>query len=204
MCGWSIVWISRMKLRATPIATPGRMSIRTTPSRAPSAAQNSSDCARQYCVTRPESIIPDTAQITIAPRIASGRSANSPARKRIVSSAISAVTRKATGGLRADALGRRRRRRPAGDGEPLQRAGADVRGAVAQHLAVRVDGVVVLGGVALGDRERLGEPDDHDRQRAREHVDEVARRDARQRDELEARRHVSDDRHAVGRPGRTP
>ena len=27
MCGWSIVWISRMKLRATPIATPGRMSI---------------------------------------------------------------------------------------------------------------------------------------------------------------------------------
>ena len=25
MCGWSIVWISRMKLRATPIATPGRM-----------------------------------------------------------------------------------------------------------------------------------------------------------------------------------
>ena len=97
MCGWPIVWISRMKLSATPIATPGRMSIRITPSRAPSAAQNSSDCARQYCVTRPKSIIPDTAQITIAPRIASGRSANSPARKRIVSSAISAVTRKVTG-----------------------------------------------------------------------------------------------------------
>ena len=101
------------------------------------------------------------------------------------------------GGLRADALGRRRRRQPAGDGVALQHAGADVRGAVAQHLAVRVDGVVVLRGVALGDRERLGEPHDHDRQRAREHVDEVARRDARERDELEARRHVSDDRHAV-------
>ena len=71
--------------------------MRTTPSSAPSAAQNSSDCARRYCVTRPGSIIPDTAQITIAPRIASGRSANSPARNRIVSSAISAVTRKATG-----------------------------------------------------------------------------------------------------------
>ena len=25
MCGWSIVWISRMKLRATPIATPGEL-----------------------------------------------------------------------------------------------------------------------------------------------------------------------------------
>ena len=98
MCGWSIVWISRMKLRATPIATPGRMSIRTTPSRAPSAAQNSSDCARQYCVTFPGSIMPETAQITIAPRTASGRSANHPARKRMVSSVINADTRKATGG----------------------------------------------------------------------------------------------------------
>ena len=82
---------------ATPIATPARMSIRTTPSMAPSAAQNSSDCARQYFVMFSKSIIPETAQITIAPRTASGRSANNPARKRIVSSAISPVTRKATG-----------------------------------------------------------------------------------------------------------
>ena len=71
--------------------------MRITPSRAPSAAQNSSDCARRYCVTRPGLIIPDTAQITTAPRTGSGRSANNPARKRIVSSAISALTRKAAG-----------------------------------------------------------------------------------------------------------
>ena len=69
----------------------------STPSRAPSEAQNSSDCARQYCVTRPGSIIPDTAQMTIAPRTGCGRSANNPARKRTVSSAISALTRKAAG-----------------------------------------------------------------------------------------------------------
>ena len=154
--------------------------MRTTPSRAPSAAQNSSDCARQYCVTRPKLIIPDTAQITTAPRIGSGRSANSPARKRIVSSAISALTRKAAGDFAPTALGRPGRREPAGDGVALQRAGADVRGAVAEHLAVGVDGVVVLRGVALGDRERLRQPDDHDREGAGEHLHEVVRRDARQ------------------------
>src|SRR4051795_8360752 len=191
--------MSRMKLRPTPIATPGRMSMRMTPSRAPSDAQNSSDCACQYCVTRPGLIIPETAQMTIAPRTGCGRSANKPARKRIVSSAISALTRKAAGDLaplrsaapdaerprRRDregggclgpaAPGRPRRREPAGDGVALEGPGAEVGGAVAEHLAVRVDRVVVLRGVALGDRQCLRESDDDDREGAGEHLHEVVR-----------------------------
>jgi hypothetical protein len=56
---------------------------------------------------------------------------------------------------------------------------------------------VVLRGVALGDRERLRESDDHNREGAGEQSYEVLRRDARERDEVKAGRHVSDDRHAV-------
>ena len=113
------------------------MSIRITPSRAPSAAQNSSDCARQYCVTCPgldhPRHRPDHDRAEDRLRQVGEQSGEEEDREQ----RHQRGHEEGDGRLRADALGRRRRRRPAGDGEALQRAGADVRGAVAQHLAVR-------------------------------------------------------------------
>ena len=50
---------------------------------------------------------------------------------------------------------------------PLERPGAEVRGAEAEQLAVGVDLVVVAGGVRLGRAEALGEADEHHADRGR-------------------------------------
>jgi len=56
-----------------------------------------------------------------------------------------------------------------------------------------------FGRQRLGDRDRLGEPDDDDAERARHHVDHVVDADAGPGHEREAARDISDDLHAMVR-----
>ncbi len=76
-------------------------------------------------------------------------------------------------------------------------AGAEVRGAEAEQLAVHVDCVVVLRGVALRCAEPFGEPDEHDPDRRRGECEVVVCAHVRQAERRQAAVDVTDDLDAV-------
>ena len=118
----------------------------STPTRAIVASQKS---ARRRCHSRrilPTFIMPITATMTMAPRVASGRGSKSDVRKSATSAVAAAAVTREIGRARAGPVVGCRLRERRADGEAGEEAGARVRGPDRDQLPVGVDVTAMLCG----------------------------------------------------------
>ena len=173
-----------------------RVGTTRTPTRAIMASQKSARRSSHSWRILPTFIMPVTATMTMAPRVASGSGSKSGVRK----SATRAV---AAGG--GDERGRRPRAgivvggrlgQRGADGEPGEQAGARVGGADGDELTVRVDAPAVLAGELVGGTDGLGEGHQGDADRAHEQQRHRVETDTRQRRRRQPGRQVAHHVHA--------
>ena len=80
-----------------------------------------------------------------------------------------------------------------------EQAGCDVGSAESDEFLIGIDVVAVPSAEGSGGPDRLGQRKKDDAERARDQEDDVADGDPRDTRHWDARRHIADDRHALGR-----